>query len=371
MITLQQGSLKEGSTTMIMNNYAKWAKNAQQILDEVNGLDKSCGSYEKKLALAFSKYQMFVSKDYTQVENGVCVLCRMLKRVVKYYLEGNIQGAFASFSSFWNDSHSKDGIEQGFQAKYACDYLIKGEKHLYRLRNMHGKVRQMKKEEMFHVPFSERGKAANYRYSIAGYPCLYCGLSIFTCWMEMRCPHVTDMYYTAFKVRENCKLRLLDMRIPVSAKDGDVQEPVKHIVMFPLVLACSIKVHADKENDAFKEEYIIPQVLLHTLLKGKVSNKNGYDGCIYTSTQRNEDFPFLKVENINDNIVLFPHGDHREDYSSGLLSKLKMCQPSSFDLMLIRHGFNLDKGSKGTDYSKSLFGRIEHQLNNSDFGDIL
>ncbi len=118
-------------------------------------------------------------------------------------------------------------------------------------------------------------------------------------------------------------------------------------------------------------EYIIPQVLLHTLLKGKMSNKNGYDGCIYTSTQRNEDFPFLKVENINDNIVLFPHGDHREDYSSELLSKLKMCQPSSFDLMLIRHGFNLDKGSKGTDYSKSLFGRIEHQLNNSDFGYIL
>ena len=74
MITLQQGSLKEGSTTMIMNNYAKWAKNAQQILDEVNGLDKSCGSYEKKLALDFSKYQMFVSKDYTHVENEVCVM---------------------------------------------------------------------------------------------------------------------------------------------------------------------------------------------------------------------------------------------------------------------------------------------------------
>ena len=53
MITLQQGSLKEGSTTMIMNNYAKWAKNAQQILDEVNGLDKSCGVMRKNLHLLF------------------------------------------------------------------------------------------------------------------------------------------------------------------------------------------------------------------------------------------------------------------------------------------------------------------------------
>lgn len=330
----------------------------KRLLGKLNEVDER-KSFKEKLRYAFKEYvsklalRPLDNKGHTQIQKETCDLQRGILRVIDHYLKGNVQGAYVSFSKLWSRMR-----------EYACTDTLKLGKKLYRLRKIepNGGVRMLMRAEMFHVPFSQRGIVGNYRYSISGYPCLYCGFSVYTCWMEMRCPHVMDMYFTALRLKREAKL--LDLRVPNGKLDAD--EEYKFACMFPLILACSVRVDPRRDKDSFKEEYIIPQILLHTLAKGKE-----YDGCVYTSTQINSEFDSLCKNVSNDNVVMLPRGDQKRGLALNLLDMFEMCQPSSFDMEIIRHGFNMEAGMKGTDYSRTLFGRIEHQLNQLNFKDII
>lgn len=131
--------------------------------------------------------------------------------------------------------------------------------------------------EMFHIPFEKRGIIVTQRYSIPGFPCLYLGSSIYSCWEEMKRPNIND--FQAVRLESKREIRHIDLTRPVFKSDDNLRtRDIYHYLMtWPLIACCSIKVK-DYSN-AFKPEYIIPQLLLQW-----VRNNEEVDGIKYNST---------------------------------------------------------------------------------------
>ena len=77
-----------------------------------------------------------------------------------------------------------------------------------------GYIRKFFADEMFHIPFEKRTDIVNYRYSITGYPCLYIGNSILSCWEEMHTPALDDFVVSRVQVNSDKQVKTLDLRIP-------------------------------------------------------------------------------------------------------------------------------------------------------------
>lgn len=158
----------------------------------------------------------------------------------------------------------------------------------FRARKTNKNASGFKAKEMFHIPFEKRTEVVNYRFSITGYPCLYIGNSILSCWEEMHTPALDDFVVSRVQVNEGKELKTLDLRIPCQTEidslwsDIDDTERRKANLMllktWPLIIACSIKTITP--NAQFKYEYIHPQLLMLAL---KEQDTDIY-GITYTST---------------------------------------------------------------------------------------
>lgn len=133
------------------------------------------------------------------------------------------------------------------------------------------------KMEMYHIPFNQRNKISNQRYSLSGFPCLYLGSSLYVCWEELNRPNFEDANSALFTNIKR-ELKLLDLRFP------DNIESISSLVKFLLAASCSVK--SSSSSDIFKAEYILPQAILHSLVKynNGTNINNRYDGIIYTSS---------------------------------------------------------------------------------------
>ena len=145
---------------------------------------------------------------------------------------------------------------------------------LYRVRVGQG---DFSKEEMFHIPYDKREYIKQYRYSIAGYPCLYLASSPELCWYECGMPQKFSIAKYSFDDNNFPQIRFLDFAInPLLFVDQIVlrsynmrnEAEIKrienllksYILSLPLRAACSIC--ANNKDAAFIPEYIIPQFLL-------------------------------------------------------------------------------------------------------------
>ncbi len=148
-------------------------------------------------------------------------------------------------------------------------------------------------KEMFHIPLNKREIVNTQRYSAPGYPCLYLGNTIYSCWEEMHRPRFDDVMFSGFKVHYD--FNVYDLRIP---KQADFEKNLmKSLLCMPLIIACMIRVKS--YNHPFKPEYIIPQLLIDTIIcnnqKSWKSRQGPFDmtwGIIYTSTHISRDFPY-------------------------------------------------------------------------------
>lgn len=135
-------------------------------------------------------------------------------------------------------------------------------------------------KEMFHIPFELIHKTNNQRFSLSGYPCLYLGNSSYICWEELNKPNLNNCNFSILGNEE--ALNFFDLTPPNIIKNQF------DILRFPLIIASSIKCSPQKST--FKPEYIIPQAILHSLIRfNKVDFKsftktiNHIDGIIYLS----------------------------------------------------------------------------------------
>ena len=186
--------------------------------------------------------------------------------------------------------------------------------------------------DMFHIPLNKREIVKTQRYSAPGYPCLYLGNTVYSCWEEMHRPHFDDQMFSGFRVRTD--FDLYDLRIPKREEFG-MAYLEKTSVRLPLIIACMMKV---KDTDApFKPEYIVPQLLIETIIcKNRerwVRNMGPCEmtwGVIYTSTHISSDFPFGAefLENIALPVI---ESDRKMNYCQILASLFDISDPLCYE----------------------------------------
>ncbi len=170
---------------------------------------------------------------------------------------------------------------------------------LYRVRKINKNEQlYMSYMNMFHIRYSKRELVGNQRYSINGHPILYLGGSVDVCIRELNLSNDEDTFVSKFEIDKlQPKSLFLDLRIPSTKSNVEIKKFITNLIAFPLVAICSLRVNKTEAN--FKEEYIIPQLILQTVRGKNDSKKNTktidkiqdkigiYDGVIYTSTKVN------------------------------------------------------------------------------------
>lgn len=168
------------------------------------------------------------------------------------------------------------------------------------------------REEMLHIPFDLRERVSSMRFSIPGLPCLYLATTTYCCWLELRTP--PDHQFNVSPVRINQKNRILNLTMNADAFEQIIeyteknkkanQYTIEALKLWILSFASSYKINAD--NRAFKDEYIIPQLIM------LVSRDLGLDGVSYYSKQV-EDDRFAHMRTVN--LALFARYNGEKKYS--------------------------------------------------------
>lgn len=151
------------------------------------------------------------------------------------------------------------------------------------------------KREMFHIPQNKSELIGAYRYSVAGYPCLYLASDLELSWYESNMPK--KFSYCFMKVAENEKIQVINfIERPMEFLSGMItnlfnakekkeelivsviRNQIKnYILLYPLVASCSLIVK--NRGEKYIPEYIMPQLLIQW-----IRENDDYDGVIYKSS---------------------------------------------------------------------------------------
>lgn len=231
------------------------------------------------------------------------------------------------------------------------------ELNLFKLR-VNGK-RELKREDMFHVPFEKREFISMQRYNIPGLPCLYLGNSISVCWEEMQRPDIASIHVSRYRLNVS-ELHFLDISLTPSFilemynKNKEcLPLVISFLTTWPLVAACSVNVLNNKA--AFNPEYIIPQLLLQWIRK-----ERRIDGIKYLCTRVKEDYKTRPKGSINYVIPckkMAPRG-----FCNSLAKKIKLTMPVSLSVLPKTEGYNND--------CNYIFRQMEEYLEKMELGAI-
>lgn len=144
----------------------------------------------------------------------------------------------------------------------------------------------LERKDLFHIPFELRNKISTQRFSIPGFPCLYLGNTVYICWEELNRPNFHDIQVAKFENKSEINLYNLSYEqyniqklITQNLTDNDL---INLLLAYPIIAACSIQVPQNRQLDPFKPEYLIPQIVLQTLMEQKDTNSIG---IVYSSTK--------------------------------------------------------------------------------------
>lgn len=154
-------------------------------------------------------------------------------------------------------------------------------------------------EELFHIPITKRQLISNERFSLSGFPTLYLATALPLAWQE--CGYPDKYYWSEFRYSnlkelagnndmDTKKIRLLALYAPreiamwgmaLKYNEPELWLTVvrRYLAIYPLILACSF-VNANG-GTPFKQEYIIPQMLMQWVYRHKRKcNGISYFSCI-------------------------------------------------------------------------------------------
>ena len=208
---------------------------------------------------------------------------------------------------------------------------LESQETIYRMRkkNQDEEIPKERKD-FFHVPFDKRYLMGTYRYSIPGYPSLYCSSSVYGAWEEMGRGHIQDYGYIAYKTSE--PVRLLDLRWRFDKAIKEDETLLKYYILrLPIIIACSMQVMMS--SDRFVPEYIFSQQIFQWLMvQMRLNADNTTMGVLYTSTKKevwnalveNEKDKEKEMEEITNYALLaYTTREERTQYSQTLASKLR------------------------------------------------
>ncbi|PIC63051.1 hypothetical protein CSV79_13770 [Sporosarcina sp. P13] len=178
-----------------------------------------------------------------------------------------------------------------------------------------------RKSDFLHIPFNKRGYVTTQRFSIAGVPCMYFGLTSYVCWLELNKPLDREFNVASYEVNPN--INVLNLAISQMLINGlsnleEMEPDVSSLIeFFPLVIATSYKVA--EENRGFYSEYIISQLVMQCLTELDI------DGVFYISKRverDSESFPYA----VN---LAVPMKNNSELYSD-FAKKIPLTKPINF-----------------------------------------
>ena len=188
----------------------------------------------------------FSQIDTTSLENKI-------GNILLNNLVGRIAESLDLTRSLWND---------GF---FTTICTIKPDQQAYYRTRSNDKPLTYARE-MFHTPFELRGLVKTARFSVLGFPSLYLTKNLFTAWEETRRSNIETLYASRLQLLH--PISLVDLRLRRSFNDIKKEDREvaarQYLHTIPLIIACSLKVKRD--TDAFKPEYILPQLLLHAII---------------------------------------------------------------------------------------------------------
>ncbi|MDQ1772333.1 RES domain-containing protein [Labilibaculum sp. A4] len=226
------------------------------------------------------------------------ILCSCILNSTKLYLEGK------TFNAYNNLSKGLDKVKDSLFFPNENRIMLMGNsrRNFYKIRESYIKIKN--RRDIFHIPFERKHLVSTNRYSIPGVPCVYLGNSIQTCWKELRSPKIKYLYATRYEVDLNT-INLLDISMTnkeifnlnkALIEKGMDRKYVfleQAILTWPLAFACTIQTKYPFAN--FKEEYIIPQMLMQWC-----KTTLDIDGIKYLSTiEGNEKYKNLRPHSIS------------------------------------------------------------------------
>lgn len=325
----------------------------------------------------FNRYTNIVSKiDKIEQDtlDKVSNLCNRILKVIELDYNGQKGNAITEFHTIMNGDARTNGLFASIGS-----VNINPQEYYFRARKREIGV-DFSIQDMFHIPLNKRGIASTQRYSFPGFPCLYLGNSVYSCWEELRRPSFDNLMFSAYKVKYAFKV--FDMRIP---NDSDYKEEAiaRTIERIPLILACSFVVK--NPSDFFKPEYTISQMLIETIIDNnrKITEheKSPIDedviwGVIYTSTHISNDIPYGKQ--FLENIVLPVIESNKSTYCYCLASLFDISRPLCYENKSLKEDttnvleefIDQEKYKKEIlreSYKQSQMGYFENKLKNTKF----
>ena len=214
------------------------------------------------------------------------------------------------------------------------------------------------KEEMFHIRFDKRHLVSNNRFSVNGIPSLYLGESTYICWEEMGSPNLDTCNASVFINGDSLSVINLSPIMEDFAYDK--------ILKYPLAYICLLgTIHHD---DPFKEEYVIPQMLMQCLLIHNKSNPQiPYVGIRYLSNKayvQRPLFPLIEKEDLkryfNYAFPAFAPYDN-QGLSKKLQSLFTWSSPDTYGRYRLRHSnMNIEEIRAKDTYAYSAFYQLEY-----------
>lgn len=203
---------------------------------------------------------------------------REIIKLVKYYHVGDLIGSEKIVNRFFKLTGCKIPVFSRFPKTKLPALSI-----FYRSRN----ERVMDRKDIFHVPFQERGKIGTQRFSFPGYPCLYLSSSV-ACNIKEVGKGKNNIYSSAFM--NISSFDVYDFRFYKEQDPSEIPQKIliNEIVSYPFKIAVSIPVSKEKEDNKYKEEYIIPQIVLHGVIRQRIGG-NRPIGILFSSTKAIQD----------------------------------------------------------------------------------
>ena len=312
----------------------------------------------KKLLLELDKDAR--PEDWDSIVLSVNSSVQTINEIIRYYYDGQHSKAYMMLKGLMINKVPKIAM-----------IMPEGQKY-YRMRVMDSK-KELSHKELFHIPFDKRGIVKTQRYSMPGLPCLYISDSVYGCWEEMGRPNLNQCYVSQLESQE--RLCLVDLTCPFLEDwlDAYGGKHRLHDVLprIPIIIASMVKVKND--NDVFKPEYIIPQLIMEMVVN-RNNKERGLQtiGVYYTSVHNSDDLHFAPhdMRNKMNNIAVPPQSTLRGKYCKILCNKFTITDPTCDELeqaktagyqVSVKTG-NLDQ--QNYPYANSVFGQLEKRLSN-------
>jgi hypothetical protein len=301
--------------------------------DVITFLDKHFSFFDSEIEkLLYSKDvdKIFPPRFYTELRDkkeSIRQFSDAILESLRLYLDGRMVEAYSIF----------DGMMDKIQDNIVITD-IKG----VGVINQFFRIRPEKvseRRELFHIPFDKITRVKAYRYSVAGFPCLYlaggpCDTPLSLCWTECGMPH--SFTWVEYKLADSTlKIPLIDLTLSPFASAINSQHLVtsalnhkpindfliKMVTTYPLMAACSLVI--EDKNQNFIPEYVIPQMLL-----GWVRKNDKIRGIAYFSCSSE---PSAKLINAF-NIALPPSKSTNVGYCKKLQKEFLLSKPELIDI---------------------------------------